>query len=85
MARLVKNTSLLALLLMLALPFSWSAAAAPDKPKKIIEMETIEIKGKIQEPTLLYILDQPSFEIETYEETMDFLKKISEPVEENQL
>jgi len=34
---------------------------------------------------LLYILDQPQFEIEPYEETVDFLNKIQEPVEDNQL
>lgn len=66
-------------------PLGMSATPAKEKPKKTIEMEAIEIRGKIQEPTLLYILDQPQFEIEPYEETVDFLNKIQEPVEDNQL
>lgn len=66
---------------------SFSQEAPSEKNKRTpIELEAIEIKGKIQEPTLLYILDQPELEIDPYhEDQVDFVKKIFEPIHDDAL
>ncbi|MCB0307897.1 MAG: hypothetical protein KDD48_00880 [Bdellovibrionales bacterium] len=54
--------------------------------KGMIELDTIKIIGKIQEPTLLYILDQPELDIDPYEgEHIDFIEKIYESVHQKLL
>lgn len=61
-----------------------SAKIAPQKSKEVVELEALEIKAKLQEPTLMYILEQPYFEIDFVDEP-DFLRRAAEPIEENAL
>lgn len=61
-------------------------AQAPARKKSTIELKAIEVRGRLQEPTLIYILDQPELEIDPYrDDAVDFLDKIAEPIVENTL
>lgn len=61
-------------------------SAWPVLAQKKIELEALELKVKIQEPTLLFIINQPELEINPYfEDQISFLDKIEKPVIENRL
>ncbi len=49
-------------------------------PGKLIELEALEIRAKIHEPTIIYILDRPKLEIDFKENEVHFSPRISDPI-----
>jgi hypothetical protein len=52
---------------------------------KYYEFEDLIIKVKIQEPEVLFILDKPSVQVEPFEDQLNFLYKIEDPILKNNL
>jgi len=52
---------------------------------KYYEFEELTIKVKIQEPEVLFILDKPNITVEQFEQNINFLEKIEEPILEDDL
>jgi hypothetical protein len=48
-----------------------------------IELEALEIRAKIHEPTVIYILDRPKLDVEFDEREIRFTPRISDPVAKN--
>ena len=53
------------------------------KDHNVVELETLKIVGKIYEPQVLFILEQPAIDLITIEEAKrhDFLKNIEKTVD----
>ena len=60
-------------------------AKTADSTLKYYEFEDLIIKVKIQEPEVLFILDKPSVQVEPFEDQLNFLYKIDDPILKNNL
>ena len=81
----MRHLSIVLLLFAAARATAETTKKPPQKPKEVVELEALEIKVRLQEPTLMYILEQPSFDFEPPSFEPDFLRRLPEPIEENAL
>ena len=51
-----------------------------DKDIDYYEFEELTVKVKIQEPEVLFILDEPDVDVKPFYGNMDFLSKIEDPL-----
>lgn len=52
---------------------------------KPIELKALEIRARIHEPTVIYVLDRPKLEINFPEPKTEFSPRIYDPIVKNQL
>jgi hypothetical protein len=48
-----------------------------------IELRALEIRAKIHEPSVIYILDRSRLEVDYEEQTVRFTPRIAKPIREN--
>lgn len=51
---------------------------------KVLQLEALEIRAKIHEPTLFYILDKPNFHIQFNDDDIQLSPKIPLPILRNE-
>ena len=81
---MIKKAIIVLLLHCVALTTVQAQTKKPEKKQKqnVLELETLRIEGYIYEPQILFILEKPSIELISAEETKrhDFLKNIDKPL-----
>tara|TARA_B100001750_G_scaffold170978_1_gene139342 strand:- start:1733 stop:1987 length:255 start_codon:yes stop_codon:yes gene_type:complete len=75
MNRIVQLVSSLALLGALALAFGPSAAEAQRQPR-VIQLEEIQIEGRVQKPNAFYILNRAQLGYEVLDLRTSFVREI---------
>lgn len=90
MTNLIKITPAIVSCLIFFCHYGTLAQEAPKgneslKELKYYEFEDLAIKVKIQEPDVLFILDKPNILVEPFDENLNFLGKIDDPLIEEDL
>ena len=67
----MRHLSIVLLLFAAARATAETTKKPPQKPKEVVELEALEIKVRPQEPTLMYILEQPSFDFRSSRTSCD--------------
>ena len=71
---------------ILILGFAGTVYAKSGKPKppgRVIEMGELVVKGRVQKPRVMYILDKGKIDYQGIPLKEDFLKKVEVPIKED--
>jgi hypothetical protein len=86
------------LIFILQIPLSFSVARAEEIEKEqekmeavtkgllkgeTIELRALEIRARIYEPSVIYILDRAKLDVDYGEQKIEFAPRIDQPIEEN--